>query len=103
MKKEKIKIDEQEAELLLNEFKEMYEPKNRIIDGIILKGQNELSKGQVPQVVLQHVVGTIYQVVFIEKVTIGDRAGEIFKKMDELARANDCLPFGTLFNCRYEW
>ena len=103
MKKEKINIDEQEAELLLNEFKEMYEPKNRIIEGIILKGQNELSKGKVPQVVLQHVVGTIYQVVFIEKVIVGDRAGEIFKKMDELARANDCLPYGTLFSCRYEW
>ena len=38
MKKEKIKIDKQEVELLLNEFKGMYEPKNRIIDGIILKG-----------------------------------------------------------------
>ena len=59
MKKEKIKIDKQEVELLLDEFKGMYEPKNRIVDGIILKGQNELSKGQVPQLVLQRVVGTI--------------------------------------------
>jgi hypothetical protein len=61
------KIDEQ-AELLLSKFNEMYEPKNKIIDGIILRGQNELSKGQVPQVALKHVVGAI------------------------------CLPFGTLFN-----
>lgn len=95
MKKEKIRIEEQ-AELLLNEFKEMYEPKNKIIDEIILKGQNELSKGQVPQVVLKHVVLGIYQVVFIEKVTVGDRAYEILQKMDKLSRSNGWLPFGTL-------
>lgn len=87
MKKEKISIEEQ-AELLFNEFKEIYEPKNKIIDEIIFKGQNELSKGQIPQVVLQHVVGAIYRVVFIEKVTVGDRAGEILKKMDKLSRSN---------------
>ena len=96
----KIKIEEQ-AELLLNEFKEMYEPKNKIIDEIILKEQNELSKGKIPQVVLQHVVGAIYRVVFIEKVTVGDRAGEILKKMDKLSRSNGYLPFGTLFNIRF--
>lgn len=90
MKKEKIRIEEQ-TELLLNEFKEIYEPKNKIIDEIILKGQNELSKGQIPQVVLKHVVGAIYRVVFIEKVTVGDRAGEILKKMDKLSRSNGCL------------
>jgi hypothetical protein len=95
MKKEKIRI-EQQAELLLNEFKEIYEPKNKIIDEIILKGQNELSKGQIPQVVLKHVVGAIYRVVFIEKVTVGDRAGEILKKMDKLSRSNGWLPFGIL-------
>lgn len=103
MKKKKIKIDKLDTELLLDEFKGMYEPKNRIIDGIILKGQNELTKGQVPQVVLQRVVGTIYQVVFIEKITIGVRVGETFKKMEELAKANGCLSFGSLLNCRYEW
>jgi hypothetical protein len=96
----KIKIEEQ-AELLLNEFKEMYEPKNKIIDEIILNEQNKLSKGQIPQVVLKHVVGAIYQVVFIEKVTVGDRAGEILKKMDKLSRSNGYLPFGTLFNIRF--
>ncbi|MDR3598055.1 hypothetical protein [Clostridium sp.] len=95
MKKEKIRIEEQ-TELLLNEFKEIYEPKNKIIDEIILKGQNELSKGQIPQVVLKHVVGAIYRVVFIEKVTVGDRAGEILKKMDKLSRSNGWLPFGIL-------
>ena len=103
MKKEKIKIDKQEVELLLDEFKGMYEPKNRIIDGIILKGQNELNKGQVPQLVLQRVVGTIYQVVFSEKITLGVRVGGTFKKMEELAKANDCSNFQSLFNCRYEW
>ena len=83
----KRKIDEQ-AELLLNEFKEMYEPKNKIIDEIILKEQNELSKGEIPQVVLQHLVGAIYRIIFIEKVTIGDRAGEILKEMDKLSISN---------------
>ncbi|MBU3114442.1 hypothetical protein [Clostridium lacusfryxellense] len=101
MKKEKI--DKQEVELILVEFKAMYEPKNRIIDGILLKGQNELSKGQVPQLVLQRVVGTIYQVIFIEKVNLGIRVGVTFKKMEELAKANDCMNFGSLFNCRYDW
>jgi len=96
----KIKLEEQ-VELLLNEFKEMYEPKNKIIDEIILNEQNKLSKGQIPQVVLKHVVGAIYQVVFIEKVTVGDRAGEILKKMDKLSRSNGYLPFGTLFNIRF--
>jgi hypothetical protein len=95
----KIKIEEQ-AELLLHEFKEVYEPKNKIIDEIILNGQNELSKGQIPQVVLQHVVRAIYQVVFVEKVTVGDRAGETLKKMDKLSRSNGYFPFGTLFNIR---
>ncbi|URZ04428.1 hypothetical protein [Clostridium felsineum] len=87
MKKEKIKIEKQ-VEILLNEFKEMYEPKNKIIDEIILKGQNELMKGQIPQVILQHIVSAIYRVVFIEKVTIGNKAGEILKKMDKLSRSN---------------
>lgn len=73
MKKKKISIEKQ-TELLLNDFKEKYEPKNKIIDEIILKGQNELSKGQIPQVVLKHVVLAIYRVVFIEKVTVGERA-----------------------------
>ncbi|MBD7913381.1 MULTISPECIES: hypothetical protein [Clostridium] len=91
----KIKIDEQ-AQFLLNEFKEMYEPKNRTIDEIILKGQNELSKGKIPQVVLQHVVSAIYRVVLIEKVTVGDRAGETLKKIDKLSRSNGYLPFGTI-------
>jgi hypothetical protein len=94
------KIDEQ-AELLLSKFNEMYEPKNKIIDEIILSGQNELSKGQIPQVALEHVVGAIYRVVFIEKVTVGDRAGEILKEMDKLSRSNGYLPFGTLFNIRF--
>jgi hypothetical protein len=96
----KINIEEH-AELLLNEFKEIYEPKNKIIDEIILKEQNELSKGQIPQVVLQHVVGAIYRVVFTEKITVGDSAGEILKKMDKLSRSNGYLPFGTLFNIRF--
>lgn len=95
MKKKKISIEEQ-AELLLNEFKEMYEPKNKIIDEIILKEQNNLSKGQIPQVVLKHVVVAIYRVVFIEKVTVGDRAYKILQKMDKLSRSNDWLPFGIL-------
>lgn len=96
----KIKIDEQ-AELLLNEFKEKYEPKNRTIDEIILNGQNELVKGQTPQVVLQHVVSAIYRVVFVEKVTVGDRAYETLKSMDKLSRSNGNLTFRTLFNIRF--
>jgi hypothetical protein len=99
MKKEKVKIDEQ-AEHLLNEFKEVYEPKNKIIDGIIMKGQNELSKGQVPQVVMKHVVTAAYRVVFIEKVTVGDKAGEVLKKMDKLSRSNGYLLFVNPFNLR---
>lgn len=51
----------------------MYEPKNKIIDEIILKEQNNLTKGQIPQIVLKHVVVAIYRVVFIEKVTVRDR------------------------------
>lgn len=100
MKKEKISIEEQ-AELLLSEFKEIYEPKNKIIDEIILREQKNLSKGQIPQVVLKHVVGAIYQVVFIEKVTVGDRAYQVLKNMDKLSRSNGWLPFGTLFNVRF--
>ncbi len=100
MKKEKIKIDEQ-TELLLNEFKENYEPKNRTIDGIILNAQNELRRGQVPQVVLQHVVSAIYRVVLVEKVTVGDSAYETLKIMDKLSRSNGNLPFRTLFNIRF--
>ncbi|WP_026885710.1 hypothetical protein [Clostridium beijerinckii] len=95
MKKEKIRIEE-EAELLLNEFKEMYEPKNKIIDDIILNGQNELSKGKIPQVVLKHVVVGIYRVVFIEKITTGDRAYKVLQKMDKLSRSNGWLPLGTI-------
>lgn len=96
MKKEKIGVDKQ-GELLLNEFKEIYQPKNKIIDEIILNGQNELSKGQIPQVVLKHTVSAIYRVVFIEKVTVGDRAGEILKKMDKLSRSNGYLLFVNPF------
>jgi len=95
MKKEKIRIEE-EAELLLNEFKEMYEPKNKIIEDIILNGQNELSKGKIPQVVLKHVVVGIYRVVFIEKITTGDRAYKVLQKMDKLSRSNGWLPLGTI-------
>ncbi|WP_281419380.1 hypothetical protein [Clostridium psychrophilum] len=36
MKKDNIKVDKQDVELLLDEFKGMSEPKNKIIDGIIL-------------------------------------------------------------------
>lgn len=95
MKKEKVKIDEQ-AEILLNEFKEKYEPKNKIIDGIILDGLNELSKGKILQVVLKHVVVAIYRVVFVEKVIVGDRAYEVLQSMDKLSRANGWLPFGVV-------
>lgn len=95
MKKEKIRIEEQ-AKLLLNEFKEVYENKNGTIDGIILKGQNELNNGKIPQIVLQHAVGAIYRAVVSEKVTVGDMAGEILKKMDKLSRSNGYLPFGTI-------
>ncbi|WP_246578051.1 hypothetical protein [Clostridium psychrophilum] len=42
------------------------------------------------------------QVVFIEKVTLGVKVGEMFKKMESLAKTNDCFSFGSLFNCRYE-
>lgn len=68
MKKEKIKVDKQDVELLLDEFKWMYEPKNKIIDGLILKEQNELNKYQ---------------------VTLGVRVDEMFKKMESLAKTND--------------
>ncbi|AGX42718.1 hypothetical protein [Clostridium saccharobutylicum] len=95
MKREKISIEEQ-AELLLNEFKEMYEPKNKIIDEIILKEQNNLSKGEIPQVVLKHVVVAIYRVVFIEKVTVGDSAYKLLQRMDKLSRSNGWLPFGIV-------
>ncbi|QAA33016.1 hypothetical protein [Clostridium manihotivorum] len=95
MKKEKIKIEEQ-AKLLLDEFNEVYEPKNKIIDDIILYGQNELSKGKIPQVVLKHVVGGVYRVVFIDKVTVGDRAYKVLKEMDKLSRSNGWLPIGTI-------
>lgn len=100
MKKEKISIEEQ-AELLLNEFKEMYEPKNKIIDEIILKEQINLSKGQIPQVVLKHLVEGIYRVVLIEKVTVGDKAYRVLQDMDKLSRANGWLPFVTLSNVFY--
>ena len=100
MKKEKIKIEEQ-AKILLDEFKETYEPKNKFIDEIILKEETELIKGEIPQVVLQHIVNAIYKIIFVEKVVIGDRAGEVLKKMDKLSRSNGYLPFGTLFNLRF--
>ena len=95
MKKEKIKIEEQ-ARLLLNEFNELYEPKSKVIDEIILSGQNDLSKGKIPQVVLKHVVAGVYRVVFIEKVTVGDRAYKVLKEMDKLSRSNGWLPIGNL-------
>ncbi len=60
-----------------------------------MKGQNALSKGQIPQVVLKRVVGPIYQVIFIEKVTVGDKAYEILKEMDRLSSSNGYLSFGT--------
>lgn len=66
-----------------------------------MKGQNELNKDQIPQVVLKHVVSGIYQVVFIEKVTVGDKAYKILTQMDKLSRSNGYLPFGTLFNIRF--
>lgn len=47
MRKKKMKIEEQAA-LLLSEFKEVYEPKNKNIDEIILSGQIELSKDNIP-------------------------------------------------------
>ena len=98
--KKKIKIEVQ-AELLLNEFKEVYEPKSEHIDRIILGGLNALRRGDIPQVVLKRVVVPIYQVIFIEKITVGDRGYEILKKMDKLSRSNGWLPFGNLFNIRF--
>jgi hypothetical protein len=95
MKKEKVKIEEQ-ARLLLNEFNEVYKPKNKIIDDIILNGQSELSKGKIPQVVLKHVVVGVYRVVFIEKVTVGDKAYKVLKEMDKLSRSNGWLPIGAI-------
>lgn len=92
MKKEKISIEEK-AEFLLSEFNEKYEPKNRDIAEIIFNGQNELSNGKIPQVVLKHVVSAIYQLAFIDKVTVGDSAYEILKEMDKLSRSNGWLPF----------
>ncbi|CUU49280.1 hypothetical protein [Clostridium beijerinckii] len=96
MKKEKIKIDEQ-AKILLKEFKEIYEPKNKIIDEIILNGENELSKNRIPQVVLKHVVSGICRVIFLERTTVGDKAGEIMKNMDKLSRSNGYLLFVNPF------
>lgn len=99
MKKEKIKIEDQ-GKILLDEFNEVYEPKNKIIDGIILNAQKELSKGKIPQVVMKHVVSGVYSTVFIEKITVGDKAAEVLKKMDKLSRANGYLmlvnPFASL-------
>lgn len=97
--KKKIKVDEQ-TQILLNEFKEKYKPKNKIIDKIIVNAQKDLSKGQVPQVVLKRFVSSIYWTVFTEKITVGDSVSEILKKMDKLSRSNGYLPFGTLFNIR---
>ena len=95
--RKKINIDE-ETKKLLNEFKEAYNPKNKFIDEILIKAQTSLIKGQVPQVVLQRVVAAVYQIVFIERFTVGDNAGQILKRMDKLSRSNGYLPFGTLFN-----
>lgn len=94
-KKMKIKIEDQAA-LLLSEFKEVYEPKNKDIDEIILNGQIELSKGKIAQVVLTHVFNQIYQMVFIDKITVGDNGYELLQKMDRLSRKNGWLPFGLL-------
>ena len=100
MKKEKINIEEQ-AELLLNEFKEIYEPKNKSIEKLIFTEQNELWNGQIPQVVLKRVVSGIYWIVFTEKVTVGDKAGEILKKMNKLSMSKGYPLLGTLFNIRF--
>lgn len=93
----KMKIEEQ-AKLLLNAFKEAYEPKNKFIEEIVARGQYELNKGQIPQVALKKVTVSIYQIILVEKITIGDRAGELLNQMQKLSRSNGFLGLGALFN-----
>lgn len=93
----KMKIEEQ-AKFLLNAFKKAYEPKNKFIEEIIAGGEYELNKGQIPQVALKKVTVSIYQIILVEKITIGDHAGELLNQMQKLSRSNGFWGLGALFN-----
>lgn len=98
-KNNKIKIED-EVFQLLEEFRNIYNPKNPVIEEIICNAKSDLEKGQVPQVVLQKFIGSIYSMSFIEKIKFGNDINPILKKMDKLSRSNGFLQLGGLSTFR---
>lgn len=87
-----------EIELLLNEFKESYEPKNRTIDVIIEKAEVDLKKGKIPEIILQKFVTGIYSACFVEKIKVGDKAYATLKKMEKISKSNSNFHRQGLWN-----
>ncbi len=76
------------------EFDEAYAPKNERIEQIIAYGRKNLEERQIaPQTIMDKCVRAIYEVVLKQKITIGDEAACILRKMEKLSRERSLLPF----------
>ena len=76
------------------EFDAAYVPKNERIERIIAYGKKSLKERQIaPQTIMDKCVRAIYEVVLKQKITVGDEASCILKKMEKLLRERSLLPF----------
>ena len=76
------------------EFDAAYAPKNERIERIIAYGKKSLEERQIaPQTIMDKCVRAIYEVVLKQKITVGDEASCILKKMEKLSRERSLLPF----------
>ncbi|KLA43679.1 hypothetical protein [Ligilactobacillus ruminis] len=76
------------------EFDAAYVPKNERIERIIAYGKKSLEERQIaPQTIMDKCVRAIYEVVLKQKITVGDEASCILKKMEKLSRERSLLPF----------
>lgn len=82
------------ANKYIAEFDRAYAPKNERIERIIAYGKQSLEERQIaPQTIMDKCVRAIYEVVLKQKITVGDEASCILKKMEKLSRERSLLPF----------
>lgn len=82
------------ANKYIAEFDAAYVPKNERIERIIAYGKKSLEERQIaPQTIMDKCVRAIYEVVLKQKITVGDEASCILKKMEKLSRERSLLPF----------
>ena len=84
----------EKARQLIEEFGQVYSPRDPRMDAAVKKVKDQLAARQVsPQTIIGKFMHARYQVILVQKLHVSQEEADILKQMEKLSRARTLLPF----------